>query len=542
MVKTCVKKFQNEVTTLFRELRHLPDNVLPTPALISAIQGCSFEVHCFISSAERSRVGRNGWGERQQELTMALNEAMGSMCLLLELAAQAIEDAEAERDRLEESTESDTRKAERDFGSGTASSIGGRPFTWLVPVANDPGSGPEVSLWLRLLSFIETHFCDFKELRRGPLLAQHLRKVSSRSLGKLTVEPTPPLEFPQPAFPRKEPLIPMNRPSKGKYDVCHLRKSVHFHRTGEDTQPLRDSLAVIGHSAPFTSDLPIPDPEDLDAPYVEYNPDNSVKKANLRGLVGMITSGNAIEHEEFVSMVLTTFRLFASGRMLADALYLRYTEQQPEWLSNKGRLQFEWARAQKRMKGRVATVLHLWLELHWKPEDMGAIVGLWQLVETMEEDSAFHAQSLRMSLERIGEEKGYHGRRFRREERYKPKIIPPVPTAFAARNDLAALATESPSEFTVLHLATPEGVEEFARMMTMAESKYYRKLSPENFVHYKSEQTLRLRRDLGDFEQRYKAWIIWTIVTPEDPIERARVIKFWFEVAKVRVIQTSTLT
>ena len=48
-------------------------------------------------------------------------------------------------------------------------------------------------------------------------------------------------------------------------------------------------------------------------------------------------------------------------------------------------------------------------------------------------------------------------------------------------------------------------------------------LSLENFVHYKNEQILKLRRELGDFEQQYKAWIIWTIVTPEDLIKRAHV-------------------
>jgi hypothetical protein len=261
-----------------------------------------------------------------------------------------------------------------------------------------------------------------------------------------------------------------------------------------------------------------------------------VKKANLRGLVGVITSGSAIEHEEFVSMVLTTFRLFASGENLADALYFRYTEQQPEWLKCKGRVRFEWRMAQKRMRARVATVLHLWLELHWKPEDSGAIVRLQQLVKIMEEDHAFHAQSLRTSLDRIIGEKDYYGRRFRKEERYKPTTFPPTPTSFAARGDLAALAERNPSGLTIFQFATPEGIAEFARMITMVESEYYRKLSPENFVHYKSKQTLELRKELGNFEQRYKAWIVWTIVTPEGPAERAQAIKFWFEVAKVREI------
>jgi hypothetical protein len=76
-----------------------------------------------------------------------LNEAMSSICILLELAAQAIEDAESERNQLEESTEADTTMAERDFGSGDWSSIDGRPLTWLVPEdMNDCGFGPLVSI------------------------------------------------------------------------------------------------------------------------------------------------------------------------------------------------------------------------------------------------------------------------------------------------------------------------------------------------------------------------------------------------------------
>ena len=134
----------------------------------------------------------------------------------------------------------------------------------------------------------------------------------------------------QPVSSRKELLIPTKRPSKGKYDIRHLRKPVHLHLLEDNALSLRDSLAIIGGLPLFPTDLPKPDPDDLDAPYVEYNPDGSVKKANLRGLVGVITSGSAIKHEEFVSMVLTMFQLFASGQNLADALYFRCTEQRPE--------------------------------------------------------------------------------------------------------------------------------------------------------------------------------------------------------------------
>ena len=529
-----VKKFQGAVTDLFRELQHLPDDVPPTPVLISAIQGCSFEVHCFGSSADRYRVGCEGWEERRTELAMILDEAMTSICTLLELAAQAIEDAEAERNRLEE-FESDAGNTEQCSDSSSVSSTDIRPLSWLVPV-NGPSSGQPVSSPTASCKRVNSHF-HTKELRRKPSLAERLRKVSLTNLKKQPVaprcEPSPPLTPNQPAFWRKEPLIPTKRPSKGKYDISHLRKSVHFY-PHSDTLPLRDSLAIIGYSAPSPANRPEPVPDDLDVPYLEYNLDGSVKKANLRGLVGVITSGSATEHEEFVSMVLTTFRLFASGQNLADALHTRYTEQQPEWLTRTDEVQVEWSMAEKRMKARVSTVLHLWLELHWKPEDSDAIPRLQHLVGTMEEDCAFHARSLRMSLDRIAADKDHYGRRFRREERYRPAVSPLPPTAFAARNDLITLAARDPSALTIVHFGTPQGVVDFARMLTMVESRYYRKLSPEDFVHYKSERTLMLRRELGDFEQRYKAWIVWTIVTPEDPIERAHVIEFWFEVAKVR--------
>jgi hypothetical protein len=382
-------------------------------------------------------------------------------------------------------------------------------------------------------------------------LVERLRKVSLTNLKKQPA-PTPPPTPSRPVFSRKESLIPTKRPSKSKYDTRRLRNSVHLYRHGDDPPPLRDSLAIIGDSAPFplTDRLPKPNtPDDpYDAPYIEYNPDKSLKKANLAGLVAVITSGSAIEHEEFVSMVLTTFRLFASGQSLADALYFRYTTLRPEWLDRKGRVRFKWTMAWKRMRARVTTILHLWLELHWKPEDSGAIERLQQLVDAIEKDCAFHAQSLRMSLDRIANDKDYHGRRFRKEERYRPTMIPPAPTKFAARDDLISLATQIPpsvatedkpsSSLTIVHFASPEGVVEFARMMTMVESRYYRKLCPENFVHYKSKETSRLRKELGEFEQRYKAWIVWTIVSPEKALERAHVIEFWFEVAKVGVIRS----
>ena len=153
-----VKKFQEAVMNLFQELQNLPDNVPPTPVLISAIQGCSFEVLCFGSSVERFHVGCERWEERQKELVMSLNEAMTSMCILLELAAQAIEDAEAERNRLEESAEVDTCKAERGFGSGSGSSMDGRPLSWLVP----SGFGLPVSLRCNPVSSSQCSLLLFK--------------------------------------------------------------------------------------------------------------------------------------------------------------------------------------------------------------------------------------------------------------------------------------------------------------------------------------------------------------------------------------------
>ena len=93
------------------------------------------------------RVGlAGGWEERQRdELAVMLKGAMVSMCVLLELAAQAIEDAETERRRLEQSVELNTTKAER--GSAfNGPTVDGRPLSWfLVLNTNEYESGNAVS-------------------------------------------------------------------------------------------------------------------------------------------------------------------------------------------------------------------------------------------------------------------------------------------------------------------------------------------------------------------------------------------------------------
>ena len=516
--------FRNAVVDLLSELQHLPDDVNPTPVLISAIEGRRFEVDCFGSSAESYRAECKEREEKRREVVRTLKEATDSACVLLELAARAVEEAQEERNRLEES-ESDTDKAEQGSGSGSGLPTGDRPPSRLVPV-RDPDCDRPVSPPALFCRLVDAHFYS-KQLQRWPSISGYPENVSLTNSEELPVqpsgEPSPPSTPDQPAFSGEDPLTPTKRPSRGKYDARYLRESVRRYREG-DPPPPGDSLSTIGHSASFPTYLPKHDPDDLDAPYVEYDLDGTVKKANLRGLVGVMTSGSAIEHEELVSMVLTTFRLFASGKNLADALYFRCTEEWPGWSTRTG------------IKARVATVLYLWLEFHWRPEDSGAIMGLRQLVGVVEEDCAFHARSLRTPLDRIAKDRDYHGQRFRKEERCRPTVALPPPALSAEMDHLATLAARNPSTLTIAHFArTSEGVVQFARMVTMVESRYYRRLSP--FVDHKSYKMLELRKELRGFEQRYKAWIGRTIVDIKDPVERSRVIEFWFEVAKVRTIR-----
>ena len=92
--------------------------------------------------------------------------------------------------------------------------------------------------------------------------------------------------------------------------------------------------------------------------------------------------------------------------------------------------------------------------------------------------------------------------------RYRLTMVPPILTSFTVRSNLTTLATQDPLGVRILCFTTPEGIVEFMRMMMMVESRYYHKLSPENFVHYKTKQTLKLRKELGGFEQQYKAWMV----------------------------------
>jgi hypothetical protein len=61
-------------------------------------------------------------------------------------------------------------------------------------------------------------------------------------------------------------------------------------------------------------------------------------------------------------------------------------------------------------------------------------------------------------------------------------MIPPAPTQFATKNVLIILATQKLLGLSIVRFASPEGVVEFARAITMVEAWYYRKLSPRNVV------------------------------------------------------------
>lgn len=90
--------------------------------------------------------GREGREERQKELVVMLDEAMASIYMLPGVVAQAIEDAEAERNRLEELAETDSIKTEQGSEYCSRSSMGGRPLSWLVPMdVNIRGIAPLVS-------------------------------------------------------------------------------------------------------------------------------------------------------------------------------------------------------------------------------------------------------------------------------------------------------------------------------------------------------------------------------------------------------------
>ena len=131
------------------------------------------------------------------------------------------------------------------------------------------------------------------------------------------------------------------------------------------------------------------------------------------------------------------------------------------------------------------------------------------MVGAIGDDRAFHAPSLKVSMDRIVKEKDYYGQRFRKKERYRSTTDPPASASFAERNDLA---TQNPSGMTVSKSATPKGVVEFTRMMTIVESRYYHNYPQRISCITRASRRGSLERNGGDSEQRYKAqWAVWTI-------------------------------
>lgn len=99
---------------------------------------------------------------RQIELLATLETVMVSICELPGKAAGAIEEAELERKRLEDSVEFDSTKAERDFGSRVGSFADDLRMSWFVRAGlgnfgfNSLVGDPSTK-FCRLLANIYTH-------------------------------------------------------------------------------------------------------------------------------------------------------------------------------------------------------------------------------------------------------------------------------------------------------------------------------------------------------------------------------------------------
>jgi hypothetical protein len=149
-----------------------------------------------------------------------------------------------------------------------------------------------------------------KPRSRKNTLINTMRKISNISLRR--ADSTAALASkPEHTIPPSGPML--RSKSQGTVMLHNLRNSVAI-----VPPDMRDTMAkfVTPSGAPIIND------RTADAPFLEYGKDNIVLlRANLQGLINIITSSCGAENQECAAMVLMTFRMFSDAIKLAEEEY-----------------------------------------------------------------------------------------------------------------------------------------------------------------------------------------------------------------------------
>lgn len=480
--------YRQAVKLVITKVQQFPEDLQPSVACIAAQQSALAAVDGFVRAARGIRFADPNLRNLLARASDRLDMSMTTLVMLLQMSEHEIEEGNRKQQECWNSSESTLAMTPEDAKAHES----------------DPKARP--------LSYIFDKTSPKPRSRKSTLLGA-MRKMSGLNLRRADSCA---------AFVPK-PLIQSK--CKGTVMLANLGGSI-----ASVTPEMRDTMTrfMVNGAMPVVNGL-----NGVGAPHLEYRADKLLYKANIRGLVAVLTSSCGAENQEYAAMVLMTFRFYSHAISLAEALLLRYTEDAPTGIAKD---QYRaWLETMVRVKQRVVFVLHQWFECDWKPEDRPAFETLDLLIrDHIGSDSPSDRDALLRSLEPCRKDPQHFGTRHLTPNRPISVGSPKSPTSFGRRH-LTHRVPRTEIYWDITPFRSPEGIEEFARQLTLVESKMYHRLCPEDWIDLNRPDAVALRMKWGeDFGNGLNDWVFETVLRPNTPEERARGFDFWALVAKVR--------
>lgn len=301
---------------------------------------------------------------------------------------------------------------------------------------------------------------------------------------------------------------------------------------------IRNSLAQFPVSIDPTVGK-MPHPEDVAELWKDRN--GLAQLASLKALVRYMTSPDADSDVEIVDVFFLCFRFFSSPRETFYALVARYDENLPCQSPSMARSH------SMQVKIRIARLLYLWVDLHWRAEDAEVLTPLTQFAfSRLAQDISREASSKLVSSLHQRACAGEKSRGLRMEKtiaraqaKYRQELLSsiwePREKKSMMRRDFCRVKLE--------HFHSPGGHAMLALQLTLLLWEKYRSFEPEDAVRYlmtrngdDTPPTSEVARKVANFmayERAVHRFVMNSIGTAESVRRRTELTEFFLELATV---------
>ncbi|KAH7910825.1 ras guanine nucleotide exchange factor domain-containing protein [Hygrophoropsis aurantiaca] len=275
-------------------------------------------------------------------------------------------------------------------------------------------------------------------------------------------------------------------------------------------------------------------PHPADSPELYFDAEGILRGGTLRGLVFFLTSRDPTRDFEFLDMFFLSFRCFASSKALFQALVARYQQDLPEDLPAAQRQTEAY-----HIKMRVAKILHLWVDLHWRQAFDGEIFALLlhfcfnDLAKDLPQELSSQLATALHACARGGAD--YRSRRLQQRAKAALPHEKDAPLTWAPPTE-HLMSCDDFSRTSVLSFNTPEGHQFFAMQLSLCMWDKYSRVDPEDAVKFwhdgQDKKVGTLLSAVIAFEDIIALWVTKSIVESPSPETRVELIGAFLDISK----------